>query len=78
MKYYIPGATLIALAVIIVAFPEVLIGMIAATVIFAGAAALYMGHTIRKGFDDQPYMHGLAFHTFLIDRPIFKRWYGRF
>ena len=74
IKYYFPGVTLIALAAIIVAFPEVLIAMIAATVIFAGAVALYIGHMIRKGFDEQLYMHGSACDKFHIDQPIFKRW----
>lgn len=78
IKYYFPGIILIALAVVIVAFPEVLVGMIAATIIFAGVIALYTGHVIRKGFDEQTYMHGSAFDTFLIDQPIFRRWYGRF
>ena len=78
IKYYFPGITLITLAVIIVAFPEVLVAMIAATIIFAGAIALYIGHMLRKGFDEQSYMHGSAFDKFLIDQPIFRRWYGRF
>ena len=78
LKYYFPGITLIALAVIIVAFPEVLVAMIAATIIFAGAIALYIGHVVRKGVDGQTYMHRSAFDAFLIDQPIFRRWYGRF
>ena len=78
IKYYFPGIALIALAVIIVAFPEVLVAMIAATIIFAGAIALYIGHMVRKGFDEQTYMHGSAFDKILIDQPIFRRWHGRF
>ena len=78
IKYYFPGLTLIALAIIIVAFPEVLVAMIAATIIFAGAIALYIGHMIRKGFDEQVYMHGSAFDKFLIAQPIFRRWNDRF
>jgi len=77
IQYYIPGIALIALAVIIVAFPEVLVAMIAATIIFAGAVALYAGHMLRKGFDGQVSMHGSAFDTLLIGQPVFRRWYNR-
>ena len=78
IKYYFPGITLIAIAVIIVAFPEILIAMIAATIIFAGAIALYVGHMMRKGFDELGYINGSAFDKFLIDRPLFRRWCNRF
>ena len=77
IKYYFPGITLIALAVIIVAFPEVLIAMIAATIIFAGAVALYIGHMIRKGLDEQVYMYGSAFDRLPSGQSIFRRWYTR-
>jgi len=77
IKYYFPGITLIAIAVIIVAFPEVLIAMIAATIIFAGAIALYIGHKVRKGLDEFSYINGSTFDKFLIDQPIFRRWYYR-
>ena len=77
-KYYLPGITLITIAVIIVAFPEILIAMIAATILFAGAVALYIGHKMRKGFDEFSYINGSTFDKFLIDQPIFRRWYYRF
>ncbi len=77
LKYYVPGITLIAIAVIIVAFPEILIAMIAATIIFAGVIALYIGHKVRKGFDEFSYVNGSAFDKFLIEQPIFRRWYYR-
>ncbi len=77
LKYYLPGITLIAIAVIIVAFPEILIAMIAATIIFAGVIALYIGHKVRKGFDEFSYVNGSAFDKFLIEQPIFRRWYYR-
>ena len=76
-KYYFPGMTLIALAAIIVAFPEILIVMIAATIIFAGAIALYIGHMMRKGLDELGYMNGSAFDKFLIDQTFFRRWCNR-
>jgi hypothetical protein len=77
VKYYFPGITLIAIAVIIVAFPEILIALIAATIICAGAIALYIGHKVRKGFDEFSYINGSTFEKFLIDQPIFRRWYYR-
>lgn len=77
LKYYVPGITLIAIAVIIVAFPEILIAMIAATIIFAGVIALYIGHKVRKGFDEFSYVNGSAFDKFLIEQPILRRWYYR-
>lgn len=77
LKYYLPGITLIAIAVIIVAFPVILIAMIAATIIFAGVIALYIGHKVRKGFDEFSYVNGSAFDKFLIEQPIFRRWYYR-
>ena len=78
IKYYLPGITLITIAVIIVAFPEILIAMIAATIIFAGAIALYIGHKMRKGIDEFSYINGSNFDKFLIDQPILRRWYYRF
>ena len=77
LKYYIPGITLIAIAVIIVAFPEILIATIAATMIFAGAIALYTGHMMRKGFDERAYIRSSGFDKFLIDQPLFRRWCNR-
>lgn len=78
IKYYFPGITLIAIAVIIVAFPQILIAMIAATIIFAGVIALYIGHMMRKGFDELAYIRGSTFDKFLIDQPLFRRWCNRF
>ena len=47
LKYYLPGIMLILGALVIVAFPEVLVAMVAATIIFAGMGALYLGHMIK-------------------------------
>ena len=78
IKYYFPGMTLMAMGIIIVAFPEVLVAMVAAAIIFAGAVTLYIGHMIRKGFDDQSDIHGSALDTFPMDEPLFRRWQGKF
>jgi hypothetical protein len=77
LKYYCPGITLITIAVIIGAFPEILIAMIAATILFSGALALYIGHKMKKGFDEFTYVNGSTFDKFLIDQPILRRWYYR-
>ena len=73
IKYYCPGIALIAIAVIIVAFPEILIAMIAATIIVAGAIALYIGHMMRKGFNEGRYIHGSMFEEVIFNQP-FRRW----
>ena len=66
LKYYIPGSMLILIAIMIVAVPEILVAFVAALIIMAGIAALYIGHMIRKSeielknidgwfFDNDPY-----------------------
>ena len=78
IKYYFPGISLIAIAVIIVAFPEVLIAIIAATIIFAGVIALCIGHKLKTGFGELEHMNSSVFDRILIDQPIIRRWYNRF
>jgi len=48
IKYYMPGASLIMLAIVILLIPEILVAFIVASVIFLGVGALYLGHIIRK------------------------------
>ena len=48
LRYYVPGIMLILTAVVIVAVPEILVAFIAALIITAGIAALYIGHKVRK------------------------------
>ena len=48
LKYYLPGIILILIAIMIVAVPEILIGLIAVSIIMAGIGALYIGHKVRK------------------------------
>ena len=78
IKYYFPGISLIAAAIIIVAFPQILVALIGATIMCAGIAALYLGYMVRKGFDEVGYSHGSWFDEFLVAQPVFKRWYNRF
>jgi len=48
LKYYTPGILLILIAIMIVAFPEILVALVAAAIIMAGVGALAVGHMIRK------------------------------
>jgi uncharacterized membrane-anchored protein YitT (DUF2179 family) len=48
LRYYFPGVTLILIAIAIIAVPEILVAFIAAAIIMAGIALLYMGHMARK------------------------------
>jgi hypothetical protein len=48
LKYYIPGSMLILIAVVIVAVPEILVALVAGSIIMAGVGALYIGHIMRK------------------------------
>jgi hypothetical protein len=78
MRYYFPGISLITVAIIIVAFPQILIALIGATIICAGILALYIGHIVRKGFDEVGYSHGSLLEELLVAKPVFRRWYNRF
>jgi hypothetical protein len=39
---------LILIAVVIVAIPEILVALVAGSIIMAGVGALYIGHIMRK------------------------------
>lgn len=60
LQYYIPGSLLILTAIMIVAFPEILVALVAALIIVVGIGALYIGHMMRKSeievrnFDELP------------------------
>jgi hypothetical protein len=78
IKYYFPGLSLITVALIIVAFPQILIALIGATIICVGFVALYIGHMLRKGLYEGGYRHGSLLDEFLMVQPVFRRWYNRF
>jgi hypothetical protein len=52
ITYYIPGAILVFLAVLIVAVPEILIAFVAASVLISGVGLLYLGHRMRRSAKD--------------------------
>jgi len=80
LKYYLPGSTLMIIAIMIVAVPEILIAFVAASIIMAGIGALYIGHLIRKSEIKSKNTDG----WFLDDdfcawrfvrAPVFRRWH---
>jgi len=83
MKYYVPGSILIAIALMIMIFPEILVAFVAALIIMAGVSVLYVGHQMRKSEIESSKFHGWAmdddkswnwFERF----PRFKKWHHRF
>lgn len=55
LRYYLPGVTLILVAALIVAVPEILVALVSGLIVMAGIGALYIGHMVRKttsAFDD--------------------------
>ena len=48
IKYYLPGISLILMAVLIFAVPEILVTMISVFIMTMGVFILYIGHGLRK------------------------------
>ncbi|MBW2318598.1 MAG: hypothetical protein JRF24_07955 [Deltaproteobacteria bacterium] len=48
LRYYAPGITLILIAILIVAVPEILVAFVVGLIVMAGIGALYIGHMIRR------------------------------
>ena len=48
IKYYIPGSLFVLMGLLIVAVPQILVVLIAASIIMAGIAILQIGHMMRK------------------------------
>ncbi len=44
LTYYLPGSIIILLGILIVAIPEILIAIVASTIIMLGIVSLYVGH----------------------------------
>ena len=82
-RYYFPGITLILIAIAIIAVPEILVAFIAAAIIVAGIALLYIGHMVRKSEiemrDSDPWFHGDGFFDgWFAKAPVYKRRHRRF
>ena len=83
LKYYLPGSILILMAILIVVFPAILVGLIAAAFIMIGIGMLQVGHIIRKSEVDNPVSDQWLFDDVSSRRrsygsPIFQEWYRRF
>ena len=79
LKYYIPGSILILIALLIVAVPEILIALAAASMIMLGIGALYLGHLLRKSEREWDVFNRKAFGEDLcgwrvMRIPGFRRW----
>ena len=48
LRFYMPGAFLISIALVIVIVPQILVAFIAALLVMAGIGALQLGHILRK------------------------------
>ncbi|MFC1867337.1 hypothetical protein ACFL0H_04305 [Thermodesulfobacteriota bacterium] len=81
-RYYIPGIILLLIAIIFVAFPEILIAIVAVAIIMAGIVALYLGHMIRKSRIDyinsgNAFSDKESFGRVFVRMPIFRRFFKR-
>ncbi|MBW2266050.1 MAG: hypothetical protein JRF28_07800 [Deltaproteobacteria bacterium] len=80
LRYYAPGITLILIAILIVAVPEILVAFVVGLIVMAGIGALYIGHMIRRssiesdggGADDR--FNGWRYAR----RPVFRRGFWKF
>ena len=82
-RFYFPGITLILIAIAIIAVPEILVAFIAAAIIVAGLALLYMGHIARKSEvemrDSDEWFHSDGFFDgWFAKAPVYKRRRRRF
>lgn len=47
LRYYMPGGLVIVAGLLILAFPEILVAIVAALIMLVGTFGLYIGHRIR-------------------------------
>ena len=83
IRYYMPGIILIAIAIMIVAVPEILVAFVAAIIIMAGIGALYIGHRMRKSEiqfrdTDTQFFDDDFFGRSFVRRPVFRRFYRNY
>lgn len=57
-KYYIPGVSLILMALLIMAVPEILVAIISALIMISGFFALAIGNGMRKSEIELRKMNG--------------------
>ena len=73
IKYYFPGTLLILAAIVIMAFPEILIALIALSIIMAGVGTIYIGHMMRKAESEYEHFHPST----IVNRSFFRRSFFR-
>ena len=60
IKFYLPGISLILMAVLIFTVPEILVAMISVFIMTMGVFILYIGHGLRKSEIELRKMDGIA------------------
>ena len=83
IRYYLPGIILIAIAIMIVAVPEILVAFVAAIIIMAGIGALYIGHRMRKSEiefrdTDTQFFDDDFFGRRILRRPVLSRFHRKY
>ena len=83
LKYYVPGTLLIAMALLILAVPEILIALVSASIITLGIVVLYIGHLVRKSnaqFETADFWarHHAPSGWQFAEEPISERWRRRY
>jgi hypothetical protein len=83
LNYYLPGALLVLLAIVIIAAPEILIALAASLLFMAGMGALLIGHRLRR--NQLRFTHTRHWrpddgrrHRPAAAEPIFRFWFREF
>lgn len=75
IKFYIPGIFLVLMGIAVIIVPEILIAIVAATIIMSGFAALQVGYMIHKSQNDFNNFKVSFFDDFYFTRPfVFDKW----
>ena len=85
LNYYIPGAVIVLIGLLIVVFPQILVALVAALIISIGVGALFIGHQMRKteravqtGYDRSECDDDGFCRVWSRHYPVFHRWTRRF
>ena len=79
IRYYVPGGLVMAAGLLILAFPEILVVIVAAFIMLIGLLALYMGHRVRQVDGELKGPEAGCDHRWRFFRvPTDRRWYGDF
>ncbi len=76
LRYYFPGATLILMSILILAVPQILVAIVAASLCMLGLLALSVGHWMRKAERRYEGFRRVAFDdVFWGGGPFGRSWY---